>query len=101
LIEIALRGTGRVEVAAYGLADAEHQVEKELRALWPAGKVEVLDISRAGGSGRIVEEFTVRFRIRGRQPVEGGPEAAVEAVRSVRARFTGTRFERITLERDP
>ena len=38
---MAVRGAGRVELAAYGLADAEHQVEKELRALWPDAVVEL------------------------------------------------------------
>ena len=51
---VAVRGTGRVELPAYGLADAEHQVEKELRALWPGATVEVTDVARTDPAARIV-----------------------------------------------
>jgi hypothetical protein len=94
---VTLRGTGRVVLPAYGLADAEHQVEKEVRALWPRAAVEVLDVGRAGGVGRIVEEFTVRYRVRGTLAVEaeGTEEAGRVALRVLRERFAGSRYERI------
>jgi hypothetical protein len=91
-----LRGEGRVEVAAYGLADAEHRVEKELGALFPAARVEVTEVARAG-EGRIVEELVVRYRVS--LAAEGEGESAAEARRAalapLRAAAAGTRFERI------
>lgn len=95
-----VKGAGRVELAAYGLADAEHQVEKEVRAAWPAARVEVLDVSRQG-PGRIVEEFAVRYRVRGTVAVdaESVDEARKAALRELRERFAGTRHARIEWDR--
>ena len=97
---VALRGSGRVELAAYGLADAEHQVEKELRALWPQAAVEVADVARMDLALRIVEEFRVSYRVRGTVATvaETETEARRSALRTMRDRFTGSRFERITWE---
>jgi hypothetical protein len=97
---VGIRGGGRVELAAYGLADAEHQVEKELRALWPQAAVEVTDVSRMGEPGRIVEEFRVSYRVRGVVPTvaDTDAEARKAALRVMRDRFLGSRFERITWE---
>lgn len=97
---IALRGAGRVELPAYGLADAEHQVEKEIRALWPGAAVDVLDVSRADDASRIVEEFRVRYRIRTVVPVQAdtADDARKSALRLLRERFTGSRFERVAWE---
>jgi hypothetical protein len=95
--DVALKGSGRVELAAYGVADAEHQVEKEVRAAWPEARVEVLEVSRAGAQGRIVEEFAVRYRVRGTVTVEveDAKEARRTALREVRGRLAGTRHARI------
>ena len=100
---IALRGAGRVELAAYGLADAEHQVEKELRALWPEAVVEVLDVARVEDRSRIVEEFAVRYRLRGAVEAEADSldDARRSALRDLRARFTGSRFARVAWEVEP
>jgi len=98
---VAVRGSGRVELPAYGLADAEHQVEKELRALWPdAAAVDVTDVARMDEASRIVEEFRVRYRVRGTVPVTADTEADARkaALRMMRDRFIGSRFERITWE---
>lgn len=96
-----MRGFGGVELAAYGLADAEHQVEKEIRALWPAAAaVEVTDVARVDEASRIVEEFRVRYRVRGLVAVEADTQADARkaALRTMRDRFIGSRFERITWE---
>jgi hypothetical protein len=100
---VAIRGSGTAELAAYGLADAEHRVEKELRALWPAARVEVIDVSRRGPPGRIVEEFLVRYRVSGTEAVIAGDaaESSRLALRVARERFAGSRFERIHLEAAP
>jgi hypothetical protein len=100
---IALRGAGRVELAAYGLADAEHQVEKELRALLPDAAVDVLDVARADERSRIVEEFRVRYRVRAAVPVDAdsADDARKAALRLLRERFAGSRFERIAWEVEP
>jgi hypothetical protein len=98
---VAVRGSGQVELAAYGLADAEHQVEKEIRALWPdAAAVDVTDVARMDEASRIVEEFRVRYRVRGLVPVAADTEAEARkvALRMMRDRFIGSRFERITWE---
>lgn len=98
---MAVRGSGRVELPAYGLADAEHQVEKELRALWPdAAAVDVTDVARMDEASRIVEEFRVRYRVRGTVPVTADTDEAARkaALRMMRDRFIGSRFERITWE---
>jgi hypothetical protein len=97
---VTLRGAGRVVLPAYGLSDAEHQVEKEIRALWPRATVEVLDVGRTEGGGRIVEEFTVRYRLRATLAVEAeGAEAARRsALRVLRERFAGSRYERVAWE---
>jgi hypothetical protein len=97
---IAVRGAGRVELPAYGLADAEHQVEKELRALWPSASVDVLDVARTDGRSRIVEEFLVRYRVRTAVSVQADTpaDARKSALRMLRDRFTGSRFERVAWE---
>ena len=98
---MALKGGARVELAAYGLADAEHQVEKEVRAAWPEAAVSVLDVSRVG-VGRIVEEFAVRYRVRGTVTVRADTpaEARRAALRFLRDRFAGTRHARIEWDRE-
>jgi outer membrane PBP1 activator LpoA protein len=97
---VAVRGTGRVELPAYGLADAEHQVEKEIRALWPDATADVLDVARADDGSRIVEEFRVRYRVRGAVAVdaESLADARKAALRMLRERFTGSRYERVAWE---
>ena len=99
---MTVRGSGQVELAAYGLADAEHQVEKELRALWPdAAAVDVTDVARTDEASRIVEEFRVRYRVRGVVLVVAEKEeedARKAALRMMRDHFIGSRFERITWE---
>ena len=99
---ISLRGSGRVELAAYGLADAEHRVEKELRAAWPDSIVEIQDVSRTG-TGRIVEEFAVSYRVRGVIAAErrGDETALAAALRTLRQRLAGSRFERMSIEPSP
>lgn len=95
-----MKGSGRVSLAAYGMADAEHQVEKELRRLWPEARVDVLDVSRPDERSRIVEEFAVRFRVRGTVAVEAETEEELRraAFRVVRERFAGSRYAGIVLE---
>lgn len=95
-----VRGGGQVELAAYGMADAEHQVEKEVRALWPEAGVSILEVGRSDGGARIVEEFRIRYRLNGTILVdeETDAEARKTALRVLRDRFSGSRFERIAWE---
>ncbi len=88
-----MRGSARVELAAYGVADAEHQVEKELRELWPEARVDLVDVARTLPEPRIVEEFAVRYRVGGIVVVEAESEADARraAFRTLRERFAGTR----------
>ena len=87
--EVAVRGTARVELAAYGVADAEHQVEAELRAAWPEARVDLVEVARTLPEPRIVEEFAVRYRIRGTVSVDAEREedARRAAFRTLRQRF--------------
>ncbi len=91
---IRLSGRGRVEVAAYGTADAEHLVEKEILRAWPDARVEVLQISRPEGHARIAEEFTVRYRVYAvvQRPAVTATAAARDALRAARERFRNTRY---------
>jgi hypothetical protein len=100
---IRVLGTGRVEVPAYGLADAEPQVQKEIRAAWPESHAEVLDVGRPGGAARIVEDFAVTYRITGALDVAEATVAAAEreAFRLLRARFESTRYHQVRWERVP
>jgi hypothetical protein len=97
--EVAVKGGGRVELPAYGMADAEHQVEKELRAAWPAARVSIDEVARTAPGERIVEEFAVRYRVSGVVPVDVESKSAADARRAamqaLRECFDGTRFGRI------
>lgn len=90
---VRVRGRGRVRIAAYGVADAEHLVEKELTRLWPAASVRIERISRAGDP-RIVEEFDVAYLLEGEQEVEAPTpaEAPASAFRHLRALLAGSRY---------
>ena len=94
---VRARGRGRVELPAYGLGDAEHQVEKELHASWPDARVDVAEVLRTEAAGRIVEEFAVSYRLEARVKLEApsADEARREALRRLRAAFDGTRHRRI------
>ncbi|HEX5726854.1 MAG TPA: hypothetical protein VFX98_15365 [Longimicrobiaceae bacterium] len=90
-----------MELAAYGLGDVEHQVEKEVRGAWEGAAVEVLEVTRLG-EARIVEEFAVRYRVSGVVEVEAESPAAArkQALRELRRRFDGTRHARIEWEKE-
>lgn len=91
---IHLSGHGHVEVAAYGTADAEHLVGKEILRAWPDARVEVLQISRPEGHARIAEEFTVRYRVYAVVQRSAATPTAAErdAFRAARERFRNTRY---------
>jgi len=95
--EVAVKGGGRAELPAYGMGDAEHQVEKELRAAWPGARVRIVEVARTAPGERIVEEFAVRYRVSGVVEVdaESAAEARRAAMRALRERFGGTRYSRI------
>lgn len=97
---VAVKGTNRVELAAYGVADAEHQVERELRERWPEARVDLLEVARTLPEPRIVEEFAVRYALRGTLTVEAETEdeARRAAFRQLRERFAAGRHERIAWE---
>lgn len=98
--EVGVRGMGRVELAAYGVADAEHQVERELREIWPEARVELLEVARTLPEPRIVEEFAVRYRLRGTVSVdaERAEDARRAAFRTLRERFADTRHAHVAWE---
>ena len=91
-----LTGRGRVEVAAYGIADAEHLVEKEITRLCPDAEVEVLEVSRTGPTPRIAEELTVAYRVRATLTLaaDSADAARRAALRRQQERFGGSRYQR-------
>lgn len=93
-----MRGDGRISIAAYGSADAELRVEKEITTLWPEAVVSILRIGRAADSaGRIVEDFEVTYRIDASVDVGDASAKAAPGVafRSARAHFAGTPYNRM------
>jgi hypothetical protein len=91
---VRVRGSGRNQVAAYGIADAEHHVEKEIRRCWTDARVRVTDVRRTSGEERIAEEFAVEYRLEGSLEVEAADAASArqQAFRTARSRFSGTRY---------
>jgi hypothetical protein len=94
---VRAEGRGRAELPAYGLADAEHQVEKEIVRALPAARVEVAEVRRTEAAGRIVEEFRVGYRVLVDVAVDAdsADEARREALRRLRAELEGTRHRRM------
>ena len=91
---VDITGEGRVDVAAYGIADAEHLVEKELRALWPEARLVVTEVRRESGAARIVEEFSLAYRLQATLRVEAADvtEARRAAFRAARDRLEDSRY---------
>ncbi len=98
--EIGVEGRGTVVVPAFGLADAEHRVEKEIRKRLPDSRVSVHTVERPPDTSRIVEEFSVTYSLRVRLPVEAADDDAAvpTAFRAVRDALAGTRYERTRWE---
>jgi hypothetical protein len=90
---VQLRGKGRVNVAAYGVADAEHLVEKEITRAVPAARVSVVEVRREG-EPRIVEEFGIEYLIRTEIHVSAADPATAKgaAFRHARRLLSGTRY---------
>ena len=100
---IRLRGVGTVEIAAHGVADAEHLVEKEMRALWPGARIVVVGIGRGADRPRIVEEFSLSYRVEATLEAEGEDEPAARraAFRSARERLASSRYRNTAWEALP
>jgi len=100
--EVALKGGGRVRLAAYGMADAEDQVEKELAALCPGARADVLEVARVDTESRIVEEFAVRYRLLATLAVDAETEddARRAARRQLNDRLAGSRYARTAWDPD-
>ncbi len=97
---VPVSGSGRVTVAAYGVADAEHLVEKEIGQAWPEARVQVTQIVRAGEGMRIAEEFQVSYQLHCTLAVDAPSpdQARGEAFRRARERLAGTRYWRTAWE---
>ena len=97
-----------MELPAYGIADAEHVLEKEIARLWPDARLQILGTARVGEPGRIVEEFSLSYLLEAVVEVEGETrkEAESAAFRAARARleesrYRLTRWEAVKGPRDP
>jgi hypothetical protein len=100
ILRVPIRGRGRAQLPAYGLTDAEHRVEKEITQLWPEAVVQVLEVGRGGDDPRIVEEFTISYRIDGALDVDApSPEEARRAAfREARRKLADSRYHRTEWE---
>jgi hypothetical protein len=60
-------------------------------------RAEVLEVARREGRARIVEEFAVRYRVRGTVTHAAATEAEARTavLRGLRARFAETRYARV------
>ncbi len=101
-LSVALTGRGSAEVPAYGVADAEAQVEKEWGRAWPGARVSVLEVARRSHEPRIVEEFVVRYRVTGTVQVDAASDAGARraALRRMRDATAETRFARVAWDVD-
>lgn len=97
---VAVRGRGRATVAAYGLADAEHLVQKEIARAWPDARVAIAGVSRVG-EGRIVEELGVDYVLTAMVEVEADSQddATGAAFRRARQLLSDTRYRLTAWER--
>jgi hypothetical protein len=94
LYPVRVRGRGEVEVPAYGVADAEHLVEKEVGRLWPGARVQISSVARLPGGGRIVEQFSLVYLLEGVLEVEAEsqPDAHRAAFRAAREKLASSRY---------
>lgn len=96
-VPVRVHGRGAVEIPGYGLADAEHRLEKELKSLLPGGTVQVQQIRRTDPEPRIVESYLISFSVVTDLEVEPSDEGKVEraAYAAARERVRSSRFERV------
>jgi hypothetical protein len=96
-----LHGTGSVEIPAFGVADAEARLEKELHRAAPDAIIRIDEIRRAENTPRIVETFAVTFRLvlAIQLDIDDAGSAERAAFAAVRARLRGTRFARVAWEK--
>lgn len=95
--EVRLVGRGVAEIVAYGVADAEHQAEKEFARLWADADFAVTEVARAEpGAERIAEEFRVGYRVRATHAIYAATadDAGRDALREAQRRLAGSRFAR-------
>lgn len=97
---VRVRGRGRATVAAYGFADAEHLVQKEIGRAWPEARVAVTAVTRVG-ENRIVEELAVDYVIAAEVLVEADSTetATGAAFRRARHLLSDTRYRMTAWER--
>lgn len=98
---VILQGAGSADVQAYGVGDAEAQLEKELGRCLPGAHLHVRGIRRTADDSRIVEEFRIEYGVRVELASEGAgeDEARRAAFAAARAALLGSRFERLGWER--
>lgn len=90
-------GEGTAEIPAYGSADAEARLEKELSRALPSAVLRILTLRRVDPDPRIVEAFAVDYRLTAdvwveEEDLESARRAAFVAARRA---LEGTRFARI------
>lgn len=100
---LTIRGGGVAEIAAYGIADAEARIEKELKSLLPGAVVRIAEVKRVDGGERIVNDFVVRYSVQVTLPLEPDEGLLADAWRrafsAARQALAGSRFSMIEWER--
>ncbi len=100
--DVVIHGTGKAQVAAYGVADAEATVEKEIRNLLPGAAIRISEVRRGDPHPRIVEAFEVSYAVSLRMEIAGERDedaARRQAFRTGRTALEGSRFGRTIWER--
>ena len=92
-----MTGTGRADVAAYGIADAEMTLEKELSRAWPGATLRIPEVHRTEAVRRIVESFELLYHLTLEVEVDApDAESARRAARAAaRQALRETRFARV------
>lgn len=98
---VRLRGSGTVDIAAYGIGDAEHRVEKEITAALSDARVEIREVRRLTANSRIVEEFRLSYAVTTTLDVDApnDSDARRQAFAAGRRALGETRFARIAWDK--
>ncbi len=96
-----LVGSGVASIEAFGSADAEARLEKEVARALPGASLLIRALRRTEETPRIVEGFDAEYLLRVRIDMEGNDEEGARraAFASARQALSGTRFARVAWER--
>lgn len=96
-----LTGYGEAAIEAFGSADAEARLEKELARALPGSTLVIRALRRPEDEPRIVETFVAEYLLRSDLEVEGTNEESARraAFSAARRALSGSRFQRVAWDR--